>query len=654
MAVQDAPVSLNEDALTELGLSGQPFQEDKSRQRFADSTTQRSRAALEQHVRFGDSLHLLLGEDGAGKTVLLSQLIKHCKSSIKPFVVRGGAEFQAVAFLAAVLNQLGGDGQNAQSVDEHIEQLDPLLDDLTDDQYSALLVVDDAHDAPVDEIAELIDIVLHFNSGDSKKVRLLLTGVPKLANTVAGIADQFDADPDDQVNLTYSTNHVQPMDANRTREYLTSRLSQAGHAGAFPFTDKVLAKIHRESSGLPGKINPSAARYINGLYRGGAASDTGRVAAGPADGALRTSGDGGGSWASSLSWPVIGMGALALGLIGIGASMFMRSPDSSQVVVPVADAGVENLRDTVVQPTGSTLTTSPDPVTVADNTIANNGQQPLQEVATQTPALVQTAQPEPAIPLANAPTVTVTPKLEQVAAVAVTPEAAPAATPIIKQPTEVIEQVVDATQVQVPQPAAISTPTALEKDISSKIKVPQSVNVNINTIDSTTVAMPASTSPRVDEVLTNTSSTAAATGVEVDLLDDTDAAGDINSENTLNPLSADQSGEGVAIEAENRAIENERWVLFQSPTKFTVQLATSRDRNYIIELAQTMNVSDPVAIYPFLTTDSQNPVFGLLAGIYDTRAEATAAVDTLDEGTKQFGVWIRPMADLQEDIKRQR
>ena len=54
---------------------------------------------------------------------------------------------------------------------------------------------------------------------------------------------------------------------------------------------------------------------------------------------------------------------------------------------------------------------------------------------------------------------------------------------------------------------------------------------------------------------------------------------------------------GIAVTEPNRAIENERWVLFQSPTKFTVQLATSRERGYIIDLAQTMQVNDPCLLY---------------------------------------------------------
>ena len=91
-------------------------------------------------------------------------------------------------------------------------------------------------------------------------------------------------------------------------------------------------------------------------------------------------------------------------------------------------------------------------------------------------------------------------------------------------------------------------------------------------------------------------------------------------------------------------------MLFQEPTHFTVQLATSRERNYILELAQGLSES-PVAIYPFRTTESQNPVFGLLSGLYETRTEAINAVEKMPKDLKRFGVWIRPISDLQAAIK---
>gem|GEM_PF-5283209 len=92
-------------------------------------TLQKTRAALEQHVRFGDSLHLLIGEEKAGKTVLLQQLLKHCKNNIKPFVAKGAESFRAEAFLYAVLNDLNKDA-SAESIDEYIEILGPIFEQI--------------------------------------------------------------------------------------------------------------------------------------------------------------------------------------------------------------------------------------------------------------------------------------------------------------------------------------------------------------------------------------------------------------------------------------------------------------------------------------------------------------------------------------------
>jgi septal ring-binding cell division protein DamX len=124
------------------------------------------------------------------------------------------------------------------------------------------------------------------------------------------------------------------------------------------------------------------------------------------------------------------------------------------------------------------------------------------------------------------------------------------------------------------------------------------------------------------------------------------------------PQLTDSNGVELNVEQPDaqiqRAVENERWVLFQEAGKFTVQLATSRERGYIIDLAQSLPAQDPVAIYPFLTTNSKNPVFGLLSGLYNTREEAVAAVANMDPAAKQFGVWIRPIGDLQTAIKARR
>ena len=654
MAVEDAhaEAKLHDETLQELGLSEQPFLEDKKRQRFADSTTQKTRAALEQHLRFGDSLHLLIGDTGAGKTVLLSQLIKHCKSSIKPFVVKGSEEFQAEAFLAAVLHQL--DGEPAESINDHIDLLIPEFQQITNDQYSVLLAVDDAHLAPLDEIAALIDLMHHFESEDGKIARLLLTGKPSLKNAISTIENQFE-----ELDLNYSTNLVPLMDNIRVREYLSSRLNQAGHANAFPFTDKAIAKIQRDSGGLPGKINTAATHYLNGVYRGDAAVKTGAGLFG------------------NVGWPAIAMGAAAIGLIGWGLSLFLGNNDTGTDIVQIPSettvAGTlpnttDNLTsgNTVVKPVtnGETINDNiviepGDGVAVDINSELGNSSEgqvlPDDNSNANTQVIAETDLTNISGTDANNDRIVIpNPELDT-AAVENLAEKTMAAD---ESEQSLVVESLDNPDLQPEQqigPSPSETVAAVTTKVINERTVPGSVAVDTDQLVEDLMELDTSVSNTVTGTVDEADSQVEGTVVDINnivienpqatqgveaVVNDTDAASVAPAEDRLTPAIPD------------RAIENERWVLFQSPSKFTIQLATSRERSYIIDLAKTMEVTDPVAIYPFLTTDSQNPVFGLLSGLYETRSEAIAAVENMSEDAKKFGVWIRPVGDLQDDIKR--
>jgi len=580
MAVQDAhaEAQLHDETLTELGLTEQPFLEEKDRQPFADSGTQRTRAALEQNVRFGESLHFLIGEDGAGKTILLKQLLKHCKNSIKPFVAKGSADFRADAFLYAVLHDIDKE-EKAESTNDYIDKLAPMFEQITDDQRSAVMIVDDAHLAPIEEIAELVDIMQHFENEDGRTARLLLTGTPALKQSINTFEAQFE-----DLDLNYSTNVIEPMDESRTREYLNSRLHQSGFADAFPFTDKAVTKIQRESNGLPGKINTNATHYLNGVYRGGAANDSK------------------GGFFSSFEWPVLLIGAAALGAIGLGLSMFFGNKPDTEVIPVASTENTSVVEQPVVATTSvadntqvaSTLpTTAENPLvlpsgTTATETIGATTEtvvSPSTDLATdlsndQATDLVTNASNTAQTAIVSGTDQTTTASAETVAIVSnvvndqgntgqTINDAADNAVALVN---DTAVPVANLPEPNLPEPnLPVSNPSGAEDTASSK-------SVGSTTPESVVVSV-GSTADLTDDALLESGSTAIGSvvntdGVPVLIEGDTDAASQPALDKTIQaePVLAEPAGQPVAVEPiadgvvvsePNRAIENERWVLFQ-------------------------------------------------------------------------------------------
>ncbi len=674
-----ATAILHEDTLRELGLGEQPFVDGKKPHRFTDSAMQKTRASLEQHTRFGESVHLLLGETGAGKTVLLSQLIKHCKNSIKPFVAKGSDGFVAEAFLTAVLNQLGG--EQSDNMTDLVESLVPEFAALNEQQFSVLLAIDDAHLAPVEEISELINIMSEFNADGDITARLLLTGEAKLKSSLEAIAREYDG-----MTFDPSVSTVSALSEPQMRDYLSSRLNHAGHTDVFPFTEKALSKIHRESAGLPAAVNTGAAHYLNTVYANAAA------------------GKAGGGLFAAIGWPLVALGTAAVGLIAWGLSMFIGGDDSSQVVkvnppTIVANAPVEiklvdddadtstlssgetsegvaqsgddlnsaikdltetdlqnsegNSGTSLLQSAGDTVASNADDATNAAQSVVNEAQDSLINSAQGT---LNNAGQDTASDAASEPLTT---GESEESAASLATEAANAAEQAVTQATEQVEEVVQvapSTDKNADQDVADTDATATSTEDTAVSETVVASSEDANASDS---SQPVTSRNNGVAITTVQPTVAASEKVDIGTLTDTDALSNDNgvavplpsvgNETTDSGNAAEQSA--PASPAVLRAVENERWVLFQEPTHFTVQLATSRERNYILELAQGISES-PVAIYPFRTTESQNPVFGLLSGLYKTRTEAVNAVEQMPKDLKRFGVWIRPISDLQAAIKK--
>jgi DamX protein len=625
------PSRLSEAALSDLGLSAQPFEDDRNRDLMNDSNSQSVRSEIEQQLKHGESLHLLIGPSGSGKSVLLSQLVRHNKDYLKPYIARGDSNFEARGFLAAILGQF--DDQEVDTVPEHIERLIPHFETLSNNQTTPALIVDNAHLAPIEEIAELIGLMPSLQQDGRPVARLLLTGVASFQDELDAVGGEFDMP-------NYSVSAMPALTPERTREYLAFRLNQAGFVGEFPFTDNAVTRIQQNADGIPAAINQHAATYLNKVYTG-----TGVAASSGVEGGL----------IGALGWPVIGLGAAALALIVWGLSMFGSS-----------DSGPDDTLAAIDNDTTTPVVATPASPQVDETSIATSGSgadllRPEHRDAadSDSPAQSSTEETPSTGTLADGSSAADTELLQ--------PQTDPAGS---DTQTDTSENTLADNSAGDDTPAA----PAIDQTTTASAGNGGNRNTNPGTTEetaasgedaSTTEEQPvtAAAEPEPEPVqpapvqpappapaTTETQSTASSVVVPVPSTD-TDAA-------SVPAVSDGTSDDGVPVEVEEpevqrvvRAVENERWVLFQPQTKFTLQLATSRERDYIMEFAQTLPLDGPLAVYPFVIKSNGRQVYGLLNGLFDSTDEALAAINAMPAEVRQFKPWIRPIKQLQDEIK---
>ena len=121
-----------------------------------------------------------------------------------------------------------------------------------------------------------------------------------------------------------------------------------------------------------------------------------------------------------------------------------------------------------------------------------------------------------------------------------------------------------------------------------------------------------------------------------------------NASNASNAKSGDQT----RSESESTSrIVNQQWVFDQRSEEFTVQFGTSPNSELLLEFVPAISSGSPISIYPFKKTPSGRLVFGIATGLYSTLEEAAAAIEAMPPAAQEFGPWIRPIGELQTDIR---
>ena len=95
-----------------------------------------------------------------------------------------------------------------------------------------------------------------------------------------------------------------------------------------------------------------------------------------------------------------------------------------------------------------------------------------------------------------------------------------------------------------------------------------------------------------------------------------------------------------------------QWMLEQNPEHFIIQYGSSSDLKLLKQFAAEMGTEDPIAIYPFKTTPSGKPVFGIASSLHGDLDAGLNYVEQLPAAVREFGPWVRPLKNVQRQIRK--
>jgi putative secretion ATPase (PEP-CTERM system associated) len=229
-------------------LSGKPFQLSPDPSFFYESRVhRRAYAYLEYGLYQGEGFIVITGEVGAGKTLLVRNLLEHLDADQVVAAHLVSTQLDADDLLRAVAASLGLPikGTDKASL---LAELERFLNRLAAERKRALLIVDEAQNLTPRAVEEL-RMLSNFQVGGRALLQSFLIGQPELRRTLQG--------PDMQQfrQRVIASYHLSRLDALETRAYIEHRLKQVGWAGDPKLEDDAYASIFAFTDGIPRRIN---------------------------------------------------------------------------------------------------------------------------------------------------------------------------------------------------------------------------------------------------------------------------------------------------------------------------------------------------------------------------------------------------------------
>lgn len=112
-----------------------------------------------------------------------------------------------------------------------------------------------------------------------------------------------------------------------------------------------------------------------------------------------------------------------------------------------------------------------------------------------------------------------------------------------------------------------------------------------------------------------------------------------------------EAGEEGNISVEdNGGINSDAWILAQNSDRYIIQIGSTSNRPFLVRFAQLLPKGEPVSIYYYVFRD--RPEYGLSYGLFDSKAEANAALEKLSQKVRRYGAFARKLSIVHQQVNK--
>ena len=213
---------------------------------FSSKGHRRAMAYLEYGVHQGEGFIVITGEIGAGKTMLARTLARKLESQnlVMAQVVSTQLEADDIVRMVAAAFGLPHDDNKASL----LIKLEQFLLACHKQGKRTLLLVDEVQNLPMRSVEEL-RMLSNFQFEEKPLLQSFLLGQPEFRRTLQSPSlEQLR-------QRVIASCHLGPIVADETAAYIMHRMRMVGWRGDPSFSPDAIEAIHRNTGGIPRKIN---------------------------------------------------------------------------------------------------------------------------------------------------------------------------------------------------------------------------------------------------------------------------------------------------------------------------------------------------------------------------------------------------------------